>query len=460
MSYLNGRIFIDTSTDPDTGISIGDIQKAVGRGTGDLGLLCSDQEWYDTGETDQQGNPIMALRDVGKINPYAKYKSVRYNSKTTPTDNQRKAINYGITPPLASSHPADTKNTLWTYSKPRGRMALSGDNTQTTDEWFRTLDFNGYINYASSPIIGRGDITVSQSGGAVSLAIFPNIPGSMTLQDYGDLSGYYLCVYLVGRTTNLPYIKTASQPFSTTLAPSLTLEYNELPNQDFPSGTEYYLCLCDTIQTTLGQLPAGARYLPLPCFKGDSVDDYIGKITKQIGYDVLLSFDMVFGGNSPAIASNFDDPYPPHPNYFDVPIPDPYGQVENESRYYFNVGNNTSLKVRFKITSGSDTIYGNSIYAKLSPTFYGSPTTKLKVTVYKLVNGTVSIHTGALNVNETYIMALYNDVLVLNSNNQRGGPIPSTAKWFRTYLELYDGAAENSVRIGGVSFGLRNTETK
>ncbi|MBQ6762317.1 MAG: hypothetical protein IJP49_06155 [Bacteroidales bacterium] len=459
MSYLNGRVFIDTSTDPDTGISIWDIQKAVGRGTGDLGLLCSDKKWYDTGETDQQGKPIYALRDAGKINPYAKYKPVRYNSKTTPTDTQRKVINYGITPPVASSNAADTKNTLWTYSKPRGRMALSGDNTQTFDEFFRVLDFAEYINNASSPVIGRGDVTISQAGEAVSLATFPNIPGSMTLQDYGDLSGYYLCVYMVGRTTGLPYIKTASQPFSTTLAPSLTLEYNELPNQDFPNGTEYYLCLCDTMQTALDRPPAGARYLPLPCFKGDSIENYIGRITKQIGYDVTFSFDLLFGGNSAPVASSFTNPAPPSPNYFNAPpSPDPYGVIENENRYYFNAGNNTSLKIRFKITGGTDTIYGNRIYAKLSPSYYGSPTARQKVDVYKVVNGTVSrINTSeALSQNTVYIGCLYSDVLVLNSNNQRAGSVPATLKKIRPYLELFDGSGEDSVKIAGVTFGVCN----
>lgn len=46
MANQNGRIFIDTSTTPNKGVEIADLQRVLGRGTGDLGLLCADQEWY------------------------------------------------------------------------------------------------------------------------------------------------------------------------------------------------------------------------------------------------------------------------------------------------------------------------------------------------------------------------------------------------------------------------------
>ena len=429
----NGRIYIDTSGTTPVGISIADIQTVLGSSKNDIGALIT--------AVDGNGRSI--------VNPHSKIKPVSINSPATPTDAQRKAINYGITAPVASSHPADTKNTAWSYTRPVG---------QPTD-WFRFMDFNEYRHNATSPIVGRGDATISQSGGPVSLASFVNSVGSMTLQDYATLANYYLCVYMVGATTGLPYIKTVSQPFSSALSPSLTLEYSELPNQDFPSGTEYYLCLCDTMQTTLGGLPAGARYLPLPYFQGWSEGVFTGRITKQTGYNITFSFDLLIGGNSAPVASSFTNPAPPTPNYFSpLPSPDPYGVIENENRYYFNAGNNTSLKIRFKITGGTDTIYGNRIYAKLSPSYYGSPTARLKVDVYKVVNGTVSrISTSeALTQNTVYIGCLYSDVLVLNSNNQRAGSVPTTLTKIRPYLELFDGSGEDSVKIGGVTFGVCN----
>ena len=63
-----GRIYIDTQT--GKGIDVrGDIAYVLGRSTWDIGLLCSDQEWYTNGST-------QALRRVNKINKWAKYKPV------------------------------------------------------------------------------------------------------------------------------------------------------------------------------------------------------------------------------------------------------------------------------------------------------------------------------------------------------------------------------------------------
>lgn len=438
-----GIISIDTSTTPNRGVSISDIQSALGRGVGDLGLLCSDQEWYD-----DNGTP--ALRQVGKINPYAKYKPVRHATLTTPNDTQRKAINYGITAPVASNAPADTKLTAWTYDPPRGK----GGGANGANEWYRMLDFENYCSKATSPIIGRGDLEITQAGGPVYPAVFPNAVGSMTFGDYGDLGTWYLCIFMVGSDSqHLPYVKTASAPFGTNFAPSLSLEYSELT--PFNNGTEYYLCLCDTVQTSFGSPPAGARYLPLPYFQGDTLNNYTGTITKRTGYDIRLSFDMAFNTYSPPPAQYFSAPAPGVPNYFS-PLPSPE-QITDRTRYFLNVYQSTSFTLRFQITSMTDTIYGNYIYANVSPSFYGSPTTRRQVTIYQYANNTVSQVTGALQTGVTYIATLYEDALVLDSNNQRAGIVPATKTELKPVtVSFYDGGGENSVKIGQVSLGITN----
>lgn len=453
-----GIISINTATNPAQGVSILDVQRAVGRGVSDFGLLCSDKEWYEN-------NGIRALRDAAKINPYAKYKPVRSSSLSTPNDTQRKAINFGIKAPAPSSTPEGTKQTAWEYQKPRGKGG--GDNG--ANEWYRLLDFENYCSKATSPIVCRGDLVVTQAGGPVYPAVFPNAVGSMTFGDYGDLGTWYLCICINQTNTGIPTIKTASAPFGSNIAPSLSLSYDELGA--YANGTEYYLCLCDTMQTSFGMLPAGAKYYPLPFFQGDTLNNYIGTITKQTGYDITLSFNLVLGGNSAPLAAHFSSqsfPTPPTPNYFSaLPTPTPVvdpdtGEIsyiiENENRYYYNANNNTSLMIRFQITGGADTIYGNSIYAKISESYYGRPTARLKMDIYKLVNGVVSkINTSeALSQNTTYIGCLYNDMLVLDSNNQRAGSVPASLTKIRPYLELFDGGGENSVKIGGVTFGVCN----
>lgn len=157
--YVNGRVFIDTSTDPDTGISIGDIQKAVGRGTGDLGLLCSDQEWYDTGETDQQGNPVYALRRINKIKVYAKYKPNGSTLKARLTLAQRQAANCGID--------CSDSSTGCFSTSPASLMERAKANCEWNKDLptvFRILDFEEYNANASQPFQSMTDIVGNTTG--------------------------------------------------------------------------------------------------------------------------------------------------------------------------------------------------------------------------------------------------------------------------------------------------------
>lgn len=428
MPYNNGRIYTDQTTSPKTGISTADVDAVLGAGSLDEGTLCT----------------------YSGINPYAKYKPVRSSSRTTPSDIQRKVINFGVSAPVPSSTPEATKETSWEYLKPRGG-----------EERYRILDFNEYYHGAVSPITSRGNVTIKESGNAVSLAVYNNVVGSMTLQDYGVLENYYLCVFMVGSgNDHLPYIKTTETTVGESMSPLLTLTYSELT--PFDTGTEYYLCLCNTQQTTLGGLPAGAAYLPLPYFNGDTLSNYIGTISKKSGYEVRLVANLVLAGNGIPSSSQFSTtsyPSPPVPNYFSaLPSPNPVtGQIENESRYYYNVGNSTSLKIRLTFTAIDDPIYGNYIYANVSPTFYGTPSARQKVTIYEYKNGAVSVVAGALEVGVTYIATLYDDALVLDSSNNRGGAIPSTyIKLKPVTVTFYDGQGEDSIKIGTCSFGLRN----
>ena len=73
MAHSNGRIYIDPNT---TGVEIADLQQVLGRVTGDLGQLCSDQEWYLDHIDPVTQEPVYLLRPVNRINKWAKYKPV------------------------------------------------------------------------------------------------------------------------------------------------------------------------------------------------------------------------------------------------------------------------------------------------------------------------------------------------------------------------------------------------
>lgn len=172
--HSNGRIYIDPN---NTGVEIADIQQVLGRGTGDLGLLCSDQEWYDTGTVDGQGNPVYALRPLnpGRINKWAKYKPVRQsgldfasqrNADFTwkATANWWKAHNgqcgmafTTFSQLYVSSDPFNANSFLrklkdgelqWTYEAPTG-----GINQYP----FRMFDFLQYDHNAPKPVSGVYD---------------------------------------------------------------------------------------------------------------------------------------------------------------------------------------------------------------------------------------------------------------------------------------------------------------
>ena len=126
--YTDGLIHRDTTATPKLGIDIDDIQQAVGRGENDIGLLASDQEWYDTGGVDQQGNPVMSLRDAGRLNPYAKFKPLAL----VPTsqhpeyigeipDADRESNMYGLTIPYVTTA-ADLFDVAFAYEKPTQRF--------------------------------------------------------------------------------------------------------------------------------------------------------------------------------------------------------------------------------------------------------------------------------------------------------------------------------------------------
>ena len=108
-------------------IGMGDIKDAVNYGSLDLGALIAN----------------------GIIRPMAKYKPVRHSAVGILNETQRAERRYGFGTISDSSLPqlpmseAEPKND-WVYKRPRG----IGDN-----EWYRMLDFDGYVNDACHPLV-------------------------------------------------------------------------------------------------------------------------------------------------------------------------------------------------------------------------------------------------------------------------------------------------------------------
>lgn len=142
-----GIVSIDTSTTPNQGVSIHDIQQAVGRGRSDIGGLIT----------------------YGNINPWAKYKPVRASDKDMVirtlniaslgfgTSSGSSGIPYATTVNgLISLYTDGETNTLynarangWRYLRPRGLA---------NNEWFRFYDFIKVVtvNGTKQPVSGVG----------------------------------------------------------------------------------------------------------------------------------------------------------------------------------------------------------------------------------------------------------------------------------------------------------------
>lgn len=141
MANLNGRIYIDAYS----GVSVHDVQTVLGRGTPDVGQLCSDQEWYADPLTGTQ-----ALRRVGKINKWAKYKPIRSEDLKVLTLADMQDAYFGLDVPIyGTGHITVISDflaafaTAYAYLPPRG-----GD--RNPKEWFRLRDFDGYNRAATS----------------------------------------------------------------------------------------------------------------------------------------------------------------------------------------------------------------------------------------------------------------------------------------------------------------------
>jgi len=217
MSNSNGRIYINTSTDPDTGISIKDIQTVLVDGSPDVGNLCKSSS----------------------INKWAKYKPVRHSNIGTVSDAERVAVNQGLS--ITKYETLASLTTGWendyVYLQPRGR---------TNNEWFRMMDFNEYIHSAKCPVsrftcVNEGAMVYEGVDLIARLYLDPTAPaGSILLSDLSPdsvpLTQYYWGVIIQNGSTYR--IVTQSTPVGTTSASHQELTLT-LPSSYFTTGNNY-----------------------------------------------------------------------------------------------------------------------------------------------------------------------------------------------------------------------------
>lgn len=201
MAHTQTRIYIDTTTNPDLGVSIGDVKSVLGELSNDVGNLCKSP----------------------KINPMAKYKPIRHASLAVLTNSDRASVKYGfgagLPPTLALSQNSPQND--WEYEIPRGI---------SYDEWYRLRDFDGYVRDACSPLaitVGQlvydGESQILLFGNGMSNSIREDgmtwiddqsLSISELLQGGQSVNGYYIAFLLVDTNDNAKALLVTNKTMS------------------------------------------------------------------------------------------------------------------------------------------------------------------------------------------------------------------------------------------------------
>ena len=164
-----GIVYADSSS----GVSVNDVQQALGRTANDVGRLCSDMEWSG-----------QSLVRANKTNPMAKYKPVRHPSLAVLTPAQRASTRYGFgggLPPTLDLTQNNVPQNDWVYLPPRGKGGGSGG----ADEWYRLLDFDGYASLACAPLVVSVGQLVYDAGAESQILLFGNGKSNAIREDGG-----------------------------------------------------------------------------------------------------------------------------------------------------------------------------------------------------------------------------------------------------------------------------------
>lgn len=172
----------------------------------------------------------------GKINPWAKFKPIRFNTPQILNENNRKSALYGL-----SISPTDYGNLLQQYKDGKGWEYLP---PRPGTDWSRLADFDGY-NHAAEPFL-RTNI---QQGSSVKVNIAtnpshtftlvkPSLPqNSISISDFADTtyselaSSARLVAFLFNSPTPLTsnYIGTfKGDVIATSSAPSVTVDFSSV----------------------------------------------------------------------------------------------------------------------------------------------------------------------------------------------------------------------------------------
>lgn len=381
----------------------------------------------------ENNNNVGDLCRSDKINKWSKWKPVRVNTRKPLLFSQLEAINFGLTPPTATTNYASIVNTKWTYNKPIGDASSP----------LRIGDFRNYNHSVGAPVSVMSDRDFYKSSiTSMDIMLSMNISDSDYFIGINDLIGdigsyYYGVVFESGLNGQYKHIKTATHsigysgddmglgesknsftvsliepPFNTLQRNPIKL-YHVLVNQSVP-----------TMQT-LGN--ATRNFLPLPSDGGNT--SLIIMHEAGIAGGLRMVPDTV--GASAGVG---------------FPITN-YQSIDGDS--FYTTG---ALYIGFRLINDSDEslVFESGAYEILaSQTFFGGNTTKIGANAYD-TNG--SIITSGIRVEANSSKFVYiGDSSVLNRRGADIATVTEPTKIF-TDISIY----KRSARVGSAAFSAKS----
>ena len=206
MSYVNGRIYVDTSKTPNEGVGIYDVQRALSTSRHDVGELCTHDN-INMWARYKPETPVTGLVTYG-VQPITLQQRTLNGYSIRALQNQQ----YGNLSSLVSDLRNGNARNPFTYMKPTGGASSP----------YRLTDFENYWHGAPCPITfpyNPTDQLAVTNTGALQLYYYVSEQGSayglgladLRLQnDSQDLSSYYFGILIYN--ANNYYAGTQSSP--------------------------------------------------------------------------------------------------------------------------------------------------------------------------------------------------------------------------------------------------------
>lgn len=381
--FINRPVLMEAST--------GDIEKALGETSGDLGTLCTSS----------------------KINKWAKFKPIVFAQVEPLTEAQFRSVNYGLTAPSQKTNVTSTMNDTWAYTKPSGASSSP----------YRQTDFEHYSHNAKNPIRENGNIEANMYF-STGVTFYFTQTGTIdqyaiAVTDLTALSSFYPAVYITYTVGSQNYIQiiTASATFGDG-GNQVTIPRASFSTPNYQAVRNYYLVASSVKYPNLTDTFVSGYFKCLP-FKS-SINELKGTIswetTWRLGFSIthVSNFTSWTSGSSGSISQMLSAS-----DYTRV-MPSGGGD-----QYYFGVVNSGRYNLQLKCTVTNNYSYavtlnvGQMTY-KLNQTFadsQGSGTMSVKAIYNSSGNSvnSVSLNAGA---SATIVIALQDDALRMDRNNQ------------------------------------------